>query len=76
MGDPKFVLMVVIDEPEWKYVPGVGKNHLGGGCCSIAFREIGLRTLKYLGVPPDDPDKKVWKEETAKLKQLYEEWNK
>ncbi len=75
VSDPKFVLMIVIDEPEWKYVPGVGKNHLGSGCCSIAFREIGLRTLKYLGVTPDDPDKKVWKEETAKLKQLYDTWN-
>ncbi len=75
INDPQFVLIVVIDEPEWKYIPGVGKNHLGGGCCAPCFREIGLRTLQYLGTPPDDPDKKVWKEEVSQLKKLYDEWN-
>ena len=74
--NPQFILMIVIDEPEWKYIPGVGKNHLGGACAAPGFREIGARALNYLGIPPDDPDKKIWKEENAKLKQLYEEWNK
>jgi cell division protein FtsI (penicillin-binding protein 3) len=73
--DPKFVLVVVIDEPEHKYIPGVGKNHLGGGCCAPGFREIGLRALQYLGVPPDDPDKKEWMDNVASLKKLYMEWN-
>lgn len=73
--DPKFVLLVVIDEPEYKYIPGVGKNQLGGQCCAPAFRAIGLRALQYLGVPPDDPDNKEWMDHVEKLKKLYTEWN-
>ncbi len=73
--NPKIVLLVAIDEPEWKYIPGVGKNQLGGVCCAPPFREIGLRTLQYLGEPEDDPENKDWKDNVAKLKELYEKWN-
>ena len=52
---PQFVLLIAIDEPEFKYIPGIGKNQLGGVCAAPAFREIGLRTLQYLGIEPDDP---------------------
>ncbi len=84
---PKFVLMVVIDEPEWKYIPDVGKNQLGGVCAAPVFREIGKRTLEYLGVTPDDPfgfpsgdprrdpDKAIWMKETKTLTDLYKSWN-
>lgn len=85
--NPRFVLLVAVDEPEFKYVPGVGKNQHGGNCCAPAFREIGLRTLQYLGVEPDDPHgfpvgdprrdeaKADWLKETKALKELYQQWN-
>ena len=84
---PKFVLMVVIDEPEWKYIPGVGKNQQGGTCAAPIFREIGKKTLEYLGVEPDDPygfpsgdprrdpEKAVWAKESKQLSDLYKSWN-
>ncbi|MGC1878982.1 MAG: penicillin-binding protein 2 [Rhabdochlamydiaceae bacterium] len=85
--DPRFVLLIAIDEPEFKYTPGVGKNQLGGNCSAPAFREIGLRTLQYLGVEPDDPhgfplgdprrneNKADWAKELKGLKELYQQWN-
>ncbi len=86
--DPKFVLLVAIDEPESKYTPGVGKTQFGGVCAAPAFREIGLRTLEYLGVEPDDPygyplgdprrneEKADWTPEVKSLKELYLQWNR
>ncbi|MEN9344260.1 MAG: hypothetical protein RLZZ453_1047 [Chlamydiota bacterium] len=85
--DPQFVLMVVVDEPEWKYVPGMGRNQMGGNCCGPAFAEIGLKTLEYLGVEPDDPfgypagdprrdaAKADFAEDLKALKELYTQWN-
>lgn len=84
---PRFVLLVVIDEPEYKYIPGVGRNQHGGSCAAPAFREIGLRTLEYLGIPPDDPhgyspqdprydkEKGDWLKESRALLELYKKWN-
>jgi cell division protein FtsI (penicillin-binding protein 3) len=85
--DPRFVLLIAIDEPEYKYIPGVGRNQLGGTCAAPAFREIGTRTLQFLGVEPDDPygypvgdprrnaAKADWIKKTEELKMLYEKWN-
>jgi cell division protein FtsI (penicillin-binding protein 3) len=73
---PPFVLMIVVDEPEFKYIPGVGRNQLGGICCGPVFQDIGKKALEYLGIPPDDPDKKKWKEEVAQLKELMDKWNR
>jgi cell division protein FtsI (penicillin-binding protein 3) len=85
--NPRFVLLIAIDEPEFKYIPGIGKNQHGGNCCAPAFREIGLRTLQYLGIEPDDPsgfpagdprrdeNKGDWIKETKELKELYKKWN-
>jgi cell division protein FtsI (penicillin-binding protein 3) len=85
--NPRFVLMVVIDEPEYKYIPGVGKNQFGGNCAAPAFCEIGKRSLQYLGIEPDDPygfpvgdprrdpKKACWMKETNELKELYDRWN-
>lgn len=87
VNDPQFVLLIAMDEPETKYIPGFGKNHMGGNCCAPIFREIGNRTLQFLGVEPDDPcgfpvgdprrdpEKEVWIKECRALKSLYEEWN-
>lgn len=85
--DPKFVLMVVIDEPESRFIPGVGKNQHGGTCAAPVFKEIGKKTLEYLGVTPDDPfgfppgdprrdaEKAIWVKETKALTDLYKSWN-
>jgi cell division protein FtsI (penicillin-binding protein 3) len=85
--DPRFVLLIAIDEPECKYVPGLGKNHHGGNCCAPVFREIGSRALQYLGVEPDDPygypagdprsnlEKADCMQKIKMLKELYRQWN-
>lgn len=87
VSSPRFVLLVVIDEPECKYIPGVGRNQHGGRCAAPAFKEIGLRTLEYLGIPPDDPhgyspqdprydkEKGDWLKESRALLELYKKWN-
>jgi cell division protein FtsI (penicillin-binding protein 3) len=88
VNNPAFVLVVMIDEPEYSYVPGLGKNHHGGNCTAHVFREIGKRSLEYLGIPPDDPygypygdprsqpSKTEWMAETRKLQEKYNTWNK
>ncbi|MBY0528954.1 MAG: penicillin-binding protein 2 [Rhabdochlamydiaceae bacterium] len=85
--DPQFVLMIAIDEPEYKYIPNVGRNQMGGNCAAPAFRELGQRALQYLGVAPDDPfgypagdprrdeSKADWFQECQTLKELYQRWN-
>lgn len=84
---PKFVIVVVMDEPECVYIPGVGKNHHGGNCTAKAFQKIALRALEYAKIPPDDPfgyppgDKRRnakradWIPETERLQALYQSWN-
>ena len=75
VAEPRFVLMIVIDEPEYKFIPGVGKIQVGGNCAAPAFREIGLKTLQYLGVTPDDDKGQDWMKEVKELKKLYTQWN-
>jgi cell division protein FtsI (penicillin-binding protein 3) len=86
--NPRFVLLVSIDDPEKKFVPGVGKQQLGGICAAPVFREIATRALQYLGVAPDDPygyppgdprrdsKKADWAMEVEALRELYEQWNR
>lgn len=85
--EPAFILLVTMDEPEYGYIPGFGKNHNGGNCCALVFREIARRSLEYLGIAPDDPygypvgdprgdlDKADWGPETKLLNALYDQWN-
>ena len=87
INDPAFVLVVTMDEPKYCYVPGVGKIYMGGTCAGPVFREIGRRTLEYLGVTPDDPhgypkgdprhnaEKAANAQELKRLQDLYEKWN-
>jgi cell division protein FtsI (penicillin-binding protein 3) len=87
LKDPQFVLMIAIDEPEYKYIPNVGRNQMGGNCAAPAFRELGQRALQYLGVTPDDPfgypagdprrdeSKADWFQECKTLRELYQQWN-
>lgn len=84
---PAFVIVVTMDEPEYGYIPGVGKNHHGGNCTAGVFKEIGKRSLAYLGIPADDPygypngdprfdaAKARWLPETKQLQALYDSWN-
>ena len=84
---PRFVLLVSIDDPEKKFIPGVGKHQLGGICAAPVFREIATSALQYLGVSPDDPygyppgdprrdaDRADWAREVDELKLLYQKWN-
>lgn len=86
--DPEFLLVVTMDEPEHGYIPGLGKNHMGGNACAPVFREIARRSLEYLGVSPDDPfgypvgdprrdsNKGDWIFENNQLEELYNKWNK
>jgi cell division protein FtsI (penicillin-binding protein 3) len=86
-NNPRFVILVVIDEPEVKFVQNVGKLHHGGVSAAPVFKEIGSRCLTYLGVPPDDPygypygdprrdfKKADWFLQVQKLKDQYIRWN-
>ncbi|MEC8306923.1 MAG: penicillin-binding protein 2 [Chlamydiota bacterium] len=51
---PRFLLMVAIDEPKSEALPGVGKLYWGGRCAALPFRSIMGKSLRYMGVPPDD----------------------
>ncbi len=87
VSHPAFVLVVTIDEPEYGYIPGIGKNHNGGNCTAQVFRQIAKRSLEYLGIPQDDPygypygdpsrdpSKEAWMKETKELQELYRLWN-
>jgi len=86
--NPAFVLLVTLDEPEYGFLPGIGKTHHGGNCAAPIFKEIATRSLAYLGVPSDDPhgypngdprfdaDKADWILESRKLQEKYDSWNK
>jgi cell division protein FtsI (penicillin-binding protein 3) len=86
-NNPRFILIVTIDDPERKFIPGFGGQQFGGVCAAPVFREIAIRSLQYLGVAPDDlygfpkgdprynAEKADWAFEIAQLKKLYEQWN-
>lgn len=85
---PRFVLIVSVDEPARKLIPGVGRNQFGGVCAAPIFRRIASKALQYLGVAPDDPygygardprsdpSKAKWALETEELRRLFNEWNR
>ena len=83
-NSPRFVLIVTVDEPERKYIPGFGTTHFGGKCAAPIFREIGKRSLEALKVPYDDPygfarndprtrqKQSDWWRETKELQAVYD----
>jgi cell division protein FtsI (penicillin-binding protein 3) len=85
---PAFVLFVMLDEPAYGYIRGIGRNHHGGAASAPVFSKIAKRCLSYLGVAPDDPygypngdprfdrSKADWVIEAENLQKTYEEWNK
>lgn len=86
-SEPKFLLYIAIDEPEYRYMPGIGRTFFGGQCATPAFRNIMEKTYRYLGTPPDDPygfskghplhdpEKADWSQQVDILKKLYTEYN-
>ncbi len=87
VSNPRFLVLVAIDEPDPYYIPGVGNNYYGGQCAAPVFQRIAQRSLEYLGVTPDDPCgypsgdprydplKADWAPEAKVLNALYEQWN-
>jgi cell division protein FtsI (penicillin-binding protein 3) len=85
--NPRFVLIVSIDDPEKKFVPGLGKQQMGGISAAPVFKEIAAQALQYLGVTPDDPygyplgdprrdvKKADWTAELEALKKAYDQYN-
>ncbi len=85
--NPRFLLIVCVDEPQVKVIQGFGQTQFGGKCAGPIFREIARKTLQYLGVPYDDPygfpagdprsdrEKADWFVETRELTKRYNEWN-
>ena len=47
--DPAFILLITVDEPQG--------NHYGGVVAAPAFRNISLKTLRYLDIPETNPIK-------------------
>lgn len=86
-NDPRLILMIGIDEPEYKFIPGYGMTHYGGKCAAPVFKAIMKRSLEYLGVTPDDTNggnhgnvnsdgqRLEWSQELKALKDLYSKWN-
>lgn len=87
LPNPRFVLLVSIDEPRKFIIPGVGANEFGGVCAAPVFREIAKKALEYMGVAPDDPygyphgdprrdeNKADWHTENRQLQEIYQKWN-
>ncbi|MBM3191540.1 MAG: penicillin-binding protein 2, partial [Chlamydiae bacterium] len=85
---PKIALVVGIDEPTFENLPGVGRMFFGGKCAAPVFGEVIKRTLKYLGIPPDDPygypkgdpracaEKASMAKEVKALKDLFLLWHR
>lgn len=88
VSDPAFVLYVLMDEPTFGYIRGIGKTNHGGTVAAPVFSKIAKRALAYLGVALDDPygypngdprsdlSKADWIVEAAHLQQTYDTWNK
>lgn len=86
--DAKIAIIVGVDEPAFRVLPGIGSTYFGGKCSAPTFAEIAKRVLNYLGVPPDDPygypkgdprydeDKADMIKEVKALKDLFYQWHK
>ena len=75
--NPAFILLVTLDD----------QSQDGGVAAAPIFKEIGRRSLEYLGIPPDDPygypkgdprrdpNKADFVLESRALNDLYNNWN-
>jgi len=85
--NPAFILIVVMDEPDPSYIPGIGHGYYGSFAAAPIFKQISQRALEYLGIPMDDPhgfssddprfkqDKADWHREAKLLNEKYDKWN-
>jgi len=85
--NPQFVLLVVIDEPRVKYIPGQGHNNHGSIAAAPVFSAVATKIFQLTSFPPDDPygwpqgdprrdsEKIVWKKEMNLLKEKFERYN-
>ena len=48
LSQPRLVVVVVIDEPG-------GKEYYGGQVAAPVYAEVMARSMRVLGIPPDDP---------------------
>lgn len=86
-ADARIVVLIAIDEPSYKTIPGVGQMHFGGRCAAPVFGAIAKRVLEYLGEEPDDPygypkndprhdvKKADMMQDVKTLKELYNHWH-
>lgn len=84
----EIAVLIGIDEPAFRILPGIGYTHYGGKCAAPVFGEMAKRILNYLGVPPDDPygypkgdpryeeEKADMGKEVKKLRDLFYQWHK
>ena len=84
---PRFVLLVSLDEPSTHFIAGVGNNYYGSVCAAPIATQIAQRMLHYLGVAEDDPydypigdwrrdeNRALLLKELQELNALYAEWN-
>ncbi len=84
---PPFLVAIVLDEPEYGVIPGIGRIHHGGSCAAPIFRQVCQRSLSYLNIPPDDPfgypvgdprydsEKAAGIQANALLQEKYALWN-
>ncbi len=84
---PRLILIVGVDEPPYRRIPGIGRAFFGAQCAGPICREIMKRSLSYLGIdrddpygyPPLDPRSKEgegqWHREIKQLEELYQLWN-
>lgn len=86
-SNPRFVILVGIDDPEYRINAQGVRNQMGGACAAPVFQEIASKALLYLGVEEDDPhgfpkndpryDPRLadWIQETEELMRLSKKWN-
>lgn len=84
---PQFLIFLNFDEPDAKYLPGIGSFRLSGRYTAPTFKKILARIANYVGLEPDDPGtlspkdprykpvQPMLSEQMQTLNKLYSEWN-
>lgn len=87
VDQPKFVLLVALDEPRVKYIPGQGHNNHGSVAAAPIFGQVASMMFRLASIEPDDPcgwplgdprrdiDRMIWAKETKLLKEKYQRYN-
>ena len=87
VDNPRFVLLVALDEPRVKYIPGEGHNNHGSVAAAPIFGQVASKIFQLTSLEPDDPygwpagdprrdiNKMIWANETKLLKEKYQRYN-